>query len=178
MNLEIILLRHGIAENRGNDGTDYNRRLTEEGKMKLEKRLPHLKDIIKFKDQVEIWSSPILRAKETAEILAEVLEIDKIKYHEFIGEGDYDDFLMTMVKQDQEKTILVVGHEPTLGDWAYELSEKSIMFKKGAAAAFQVKLFENRTPETQDMVEDVEFSWYLTSKEMEKTEKTKKTEKE
>jgi len=170
MNLEVILLRHGIAENRGKDGSDYNRKLTEEGKMKLKKRLPHLKDIIKYKDQVEIWSSPILRAKETAEILAEALETDKIIYHEFIGEGAFDDFLMTMVKQDQEKTIIVVGHEPTLGDWAYELSEKSIMFKKGGAASFQVKLFDNRTPETQDMVEDVEFSWYLTPKEMEKTE--------
>ena len=171
MNLEVILLRHGIAENRGNDGTDYNRKLTEEGKMKLKKRLPHLKEIIKYKEQVEIWSSPILRAKETAEILAEALETDKIIYHGFIGEGAFDDFLMTMVKQDQEKTIIVVGHEPTLGDWAYELSEKSIMFKKGAAASFQVKLFDNRTPETQDMVEDVEFSWYLTPKEMEKTER-------
>jgi len=170
MNLEVILLRHGIAKNRGKDGSDYNRKLTDEGKMKLKKRLPHLKEIIKYKDHVEIWSSPILRAKETAEILAEALGTDKIIYYEFIGEGAFDDFLMTMVKQDEEKTIIVVGHEPTLGDWAFELAEKSIMFKKGGAASFQVKLFDNRTPETQDMVEDVEFSWYLTPKEMEKTE--------
>lgn len=171
MILEIILLRHGIAENRAKDGTDYNRALTGEGKEKLQKRLPHLKGLLTYKDQVEIWSSPLLRAKETAQILADSLNTDKIFYYDFIGEGDFDNFLMSVVKEKEEKTIFVVGHEPYLGEWAYELTDQSIGFKKGAAAAFSVKLYENRTPETEDMIEEASFSWYLTSKEMEKAEK-------
>jgi len=160
VNLEVILLRHGIAENRGKDGTDYNRKLTDEGKMKLKKRFPHLKDIIKYKDQVEIWSSPILRAKETAEILAEALETDKIIYHEFIGEGAFDDFLMTMVKQDQEKTIIVVGHEPTLGDWAYELSEKSIMFnKQNVVLNFAYRMADLVAAKFEDQIRKARLSW-------------------
>ena len=173
MNLEIILLRHGIAENRADDGTDFNRKLTKEGKEKLKKRLPYLKDSIMFKDQVEIWSSPLRRARETAEILGNAIGSEKILYHDFIGEGDFDSFLMSVVKEKEEKTIFVVGHEPYLGEWAYELADQSIGFKKGAAAAFTVKLYDSRTPETEDMIEEASFSWYLTSKEMEKTGKKK-----
>jgi len=176
LNLEIILLRHGIAENRAKDGTDYNRKLTREGKDKLKERLPHLKNLITYKDQVEIWSSPLLRAKETAEILAESVHTDKIFYYDFIGEGDFDNFLMSVVREKEEKTIFVVGHEPYLGEWVYELTDQSIGFKKGAAAAFTVKLYDNRTPETEDMIEEASYSWYLTSKEMEKTEKKKDKE--
>lgn len=173
LNLEIVFLRHGIAENRAKDGTDYNRKLTREGKDKLEKRLPYLKELITYKDQVEIWSSPLLRAKETAEILAESVHTDRIFYYDFIGEGDFDNFLMSVVREKEEKTIFVVGHEPYLGEWAYELADQSIGFKKGSAAAFTVKLYDNRIPETQDMIEEASFSWYLTSKEMEKTGKKK-----
>ncbi len=167
MNLEIVLLRHGIAENRGEDGTDFTRRLTKEGKEKLEKRLPNLMEIISYKEGVEIWSSPLLRAKETAEILAKSLNSGEVQYYDFIANGSLDELLKKLVEEEKEKTIFVVGHEPYLGDWSFELSDQSIEFKKGAAAAFKVTLFDEKAPETKDMVEDIEFSWYRTPKEME-----------
>ncbi len=97
MNLEIVLLRHGIAENRGEDGTDFTRRLTKEGKEKLKKRLPNLKEIISFQESVEIWSSPLLRAKETAEILAKSFNSGEVQYYDFIANGSLDELLMKLV---------------------------------------------------------------------------------
>ncbi|HSL86929.1 MAG TPA: histidine phosphatase family protein, partial [Bacteroidales bacterium] len=70
MSKQLILLRHGIAESRAEDGTDFNRKLTDEGIEKLKKRLPNIRHVLEFPDKIEIWSSPLRRAKETAEILS------------------------------------------------------------------------------------------------------------
>lgn len=164
MSIQLILLRHGIAENIADDGTDFNRRLTREGIEKLTRRLPNLKAKVEHFEGTEIWSSPILRAKETAEILASSLNIEDVKYYDFISEGSYDEFLTMVNLSEENKTIFVVGHEPYLGDWSYELSKKSIPFKKGAAASFTIESV------SQDGIKnkEIDFDWYLEPKEMER----------
>lgn len=163
MSIQLILLRHGIAENIADDGTDFNRRLTQEGIDKLTRRLPKLKSKVTYPQRALIWTSPLMRAKETAEILSESLNIEEIKYYDFVSEGSYDEFLTMVNLIEEEMTIFVVGHEPHLGDWSFELSKKSIPFKKGAAASFTIH------DVSQDGIKnkEIDFDWYFDPKEME-----------
>jgi len=166
LSIQLILIRHGIAEHIAEDGTDFNRKLTSEGIEKLTKRLPNLKSKVQYPEQAEIWTSPLLRAKETAEILSESLSIEEIRYYDFVAEGSYDEFLTMVNLAEENRTIFVVGHQPYLGDWSYELTKKSIPFKKGAAASFTI---ENVS---QDGIKnkEIDFDWYLEPKEMERIE--------
>ncbi len=164
MSIQLILIRHGIAENIAEDGTDFNRKLTNEGREKLKRRLPNLKSKVQYLENSQIWTSPLLRAKETTEILSESLSIEEIRYYDFVAEGSYDEFLTMVNLAEENTTIFVVGHQPYLGDWSYELTKKSIPFKKGAGASFTI---ENVS---QDGIKnkEIDFDWYLEPKEMER----------
>ena len=72
--MNIHLLRHGIAAPLAeeNDFRDEKRRLTPEGELKLRRAAQGLKLLQVSFDL--IVSSPLIRAKETAEIVAEVLK--------------------------------------------------------------------------------------------------------
>jgi len=164
LSIQLILIRHGIAENIAEDGTDFNRKLTNEGREKLKRRLPNLKSKVQYLENSQIWTSPLLRAKETAEILSESLSIEEIRYYDFVAEGSYDEFLTMVNLAEENTTIFVVGHQPYLGDWSYEMTKKSIPFKKGAGASFTI---ENVS---QDGIKnkEIDFDWYLEPKEMER----------
>lgn len=85
MELELVLLRHGLAEDFSEDGLDFNRRLTEKGIRRLEKRLPNLRYMLKGKKDIRILSSPLVRARETAKILKHALKVEsEIGYYDFL----------------------------------------------------------------------------------------------
>ena len=62
--MRIIFLRHGEAIERGSVD-DEQRFLTERGKRDLESNLPALAAYLRNRNNVEIWSSPKIRAIET-----------------------------------------------------------------------------------------------------------------
>ena len=70
--MELYLLRHGIAVERGTRGfeDDFSRPLTPKGRRQLRKTAGAVKKLGGKFDL--ILSSPLLRAKQTAEIAAEV----------------------------------------------------------------------------------------------------------
>ncbi len=72
MILDLILLRHGIAEDVSSDNLD-SRKLTEKGKKKLQDNLPVILPFIDSDNHIEVWTSPLTRAKETADILLSMI---------------------------------------------------------------------------------------------------------
>src|SRR5262252_2962584 len=64
--MELYLLRHGVAEDRAATGRDADRRLTEEGREKL-RRVLERAHVVGVRPSL-ILSSPLRRALETAEI--------------------------------------------------------------------------------------------------------------
>src|SRR4051812_45120636 len=65
--MQLLIIRHGIAE----DGTgvdDALRALTEEGKLKMKEAAAGLRDLVETIDV--IGASPLLRAQQTAEMIA------------------------------------------------------------------------------------------------------------
>ena len=68
----IVLLRHGIAEEKGGDKPDDERRLTREGNEKMKRVAKALAKMLPDADA--IYSSPLVRAYETAEWVAKAYD--------------------------------------------------------------------------------------------------------
>ena len=133
--MRIILLRHGKAVN-NEIMPDEDRYLTDDGKMELKQTLPYLAESLKGSEW-EIWSSPLVRAKKTADILSKSMKNTPIKVKDFVEQGSFEE-LVAELKQAEAKNIVIVGHQPHLSDWTYQLTGESINFKKGAAAEIEV----------------------------------------
>jgi phosphohistidine phosphatase SixA len=137
-NMEIILVRHGKADNSEDTMDDTKRSLTPDGRKKLQKTLPSLGLLIKNMDKAQIWTSPLDRAVQTAEIIARLFNLQDIQQYDFIRSGDFAGFTDALAGVKASATIIVVGHEPSLGEWAQQLCGLALPFKKGAAAGISV----------------------------------------
>ena len=144
--MNIFILRHGIAVERGTRGfeKDADRPLTAKGKRQLRKSAAAMKRM-KLRFDL-ILSSPYERAKRTAEIVAEELKLkkrlkftDSLKYESdpamAIGE-------IAMLKR-MPKNLLLVGHEPYLSrliSWLTSGEDTTaIDFKKGGLCKLEVE---------------------------------------
>ena len=148
--MDLILLRHGEAEDAthpGDPAEDAARRLTDDGKKKLARSLPQLQLLLDDKKQLVIWTSPLVRALETAEILRDCLAHQKksvpddLPRHEFIATGDWPGFVQAAKTLDPGTSLVLVGHEPHWGHWSQRLCGCLLPFKKGAAACFDFDPF-------------------------------------
>ncbi|HEY3310697.1 MAG TPA: phosphohistidine phosphatase SixA [Anaerolineales bacterium] len=114
MNLYVI--RHAIAVEAGSSGyeNDSQRTLTDKGRRKMENIALGLRRLDVSLDL--ILSSPYLRARQTAEILAEAFEMKQgpvLSQHLAPG-GDLDEFFGEINEKYPVDSLAVVGHEPSL----------------------------------------------------------------
>ena len=134
---EIFILRHGHAEEAGQSEskTDFDRKLTEEGKVKINKLglfFNTLEEGINL-----VLSSPYLRAKETAEIFVNCLESKPdLKIVDFLSCGSSSkEIVKGLMPYSSLKKILLVGHMPDLELFLGKLiGAERINLKKGALA--------------------------------------------
>jgi len=114
MNLYII--RHAIAIDEGTPeyDNDSERPLSDKGKKKMRQIAKGLRAL--GVDFDLILSSPYLRAKETAEILAEVsrTKADVAFSENLIPMGDPDLLISEMNEKYSANSIALIGHEPHL----------------------------------------------------------------
>jgi phosphohistidine phosphatase len=132
---EIYLVRHGVAENRGDAWPDDAKRpLTDEGMARMRKSARGLARLGIAFDVV--LSSPLVRAKQTAEIVAagvsprpSIVVVDSLS-----PGGGFSAIAADLAKHAKKTRIALVGHEPGIGELAARLigSRHAIEFKKGA----------------------------------------------
>lgn len=67
----IVLLRHGQAEKAEERKSDAERSLTEAGQRTMRATLPRALRLLPPEGRVTIWCSPLLRARQTADIAAD-----------------------------------------------------------------------------------------------------------
>ena len=137
---QLILIRHGSAEERTPEGDDFYRELTEAGAEELAAFLPDIAPLLTKKGNLKIWTSPLIRARQTAELVAKAAAVEEIQYKEFLGTGDYAAFSEALAQEADGFTLALVGHEPYMSLWTKELIGAAIPFKKGAAAFFTIDL--------------------------------------
>ena len=146
--MHVLVIRHAIAEDKERFAltgrSDDLRPLTSEGRAKMRRAAAGLR--VLAPRPAFIATSPLVRARETAEILATALGAPRIESVEALRpEAPYDD-LATWLREPpaaNQETIALVGHEPHLGGlvtWLMAgVAESRIEFKKGGAAFLELE---------------------------------------
>jgi phosphohistidine phosphatase len=136
--MEIYIIRHAIAMNREEwTKSDDLRPLTEKGKQKMEKIARGLAAM--EIDFTHIFTSPLVRARETAEIVQSILKIDMLEETDLlIPSADPAEMIPFLNKLPDSAEVALVGHEPHVSELlGYLLSgqrKNFTTFKKGGVA--------------------------------------------
>ncbi len=118
--MKLFLIQHAQAKNKEEDP---QRPLTDEGKANIKKVAQHVARTIP--EIAEIWHSEKLRAKQTAQILAEVLKIsDKLKECPGLTPNDTVGPVKERLMEIKEN-LAIVGHLPFLEKLASTLLSHS-----------------------------------------------------
>jgi phosphohistidine phosphatase len=131
--MRIYLMRHSDAEEARPGEEDAERRLTAEGTQQAENAAKWLKAHgIKVEAVV---SSPLVRARQTAEPVARELKVPICTDARLAG-GRLTLSALTGIVRDMgdPASILLVGHEPDMSLTVEELTGGRVDFKKGALA--------------------------------------------
>src|SRR5262245_58322527 len=111
--MELYILRHGIAVERGSRGFEIDRQrpLTKEGE---EKMMQTAKALLAMGLRFDlILSSRLVRARQTAEIVADELG-EEITFSDHLAPGANALDLIHEINRKKPKRALLVGHEPDL----------------------------------------------------------------
>ncbi len=138
MNLYIV--RHAIAVERGTSGyeDDSQRPLTDEGRKKMKKITKGLHRLGVALDV--ILTSPYVRARDTAKILADRYEMtDKIFFSDnLIPPGNFESLVFEIHEKYDLANVALVGHEPMLSNLISWLmtgdTDARMILKKGGVA--------------------------------------------
>jgi phosphohistidine phosphatase len=133
--MRLYFLRHGTAAPRaGWDGDDALRPLTEQGQEEAARMAGLLARSAAAIDV--IVTSPYLRASETADIVAQHLDLqDKVIADERLEPGFDAARLGKLLKDFPEAdALLLVGHEPDFTITIGELTNGRVVLKKGGMA--------------------------------------------
>ncbi len=121
--MQVILFRHGKAVSKDVAGSDEARWLTEEGKRDVERVAKCLPKPTK------IYSSPLRRAKETAEILSKVFGVE----YEVLEELAPGKLNLETFSKIAKPGALYVGHNPDLEELLRSLGCIAELKASGAA---------------------------------------------
>jgi phosphohistidine phosphatase len=160
--MDIFLLRHGEAADLGGKiKSDAARPLTDEGIKLMNDEAEGMKRLgLRFN---AILTSPLIRAKETAQIVADILDCSrKLHVCEALGMPVSIPDLMEAFKPFQnDYRILLVGHMPDMGKLAGHFigNNKFILpFKKGSLAKIEV---ERLVPTPRG-----ELRWFVSARQL------------
>ncbi len=147
--MRLYIVRHGIAVPHGSPGFQENERpLTEDGIEKMKRAAKGLRALDVRPDV--ILSSPLPRALQTAEILLAQMEGEsKLKQTENLSpSGNRRDLYSELRGLRQIENVMLVGHQPSLGEIAGESSwgspEHYVELKKGGACCLDLVTLQPR----------------------------------
>ncbi|MBN8537212.1 MAG: phosphohistidine phosphatase SixA [Deltaproteobacteria bacterium] len=163
----LYIVRHAIAEDRDlfakKNPEDSLRPLTMKGKKRMRKIIQGIKRELA---EIElIVTSPFLRAKQTANLISEMIgKIQIVESAELVPQAPPQAIIKWLKMEGiKHKKILIVGHEPHLSSLAsLLLSGKSegrfIEFKKSSIALIETGNFSELTPSRASLL------WLLSPK--------------
>ena len=142
--LELYLIRHGVAAERGEDFPDDSKRpLTSAGISRLRKEAKALDGLGVAFDH--IITSPLVRTKQTADIFAEALKSKpSVSQSDALAPaGTSTAVVQELAKHMRKGRIALVGHEPNIGELAARLigARMPFEFKKGAICRIDFEVF-------------------------------------
>jgi len=129
--MKLYFLRHGKADWPDWDRPDDERPLTKQGKKEMRRVAELLREL-----EVEpalILSSPLPRALQTAEIVAERLSIE-LKQDPALAPGFSRANLQKILSRTRKRDLMIVGHEPDFSMTITALTGGRIKLAKGGLA--------------------------------------------
>lgn len=164
--MEIVIVRHGPAADRDPSRwpDDQRRPLTADG-IRATRRAA--KGLASLKPTVDkIVTSPATRAFATAEILRNVLDVrsELESWSELEPDAPPGPVLERLQRLSRKRGILLVGHEPTLGELlGLSVTGESVPIARfSKAGAAQITFPEEPRPGA------AEIGWVLTRKQLER----------
>jgi phosphohistidine phosphatase len=137
--MDLILLRHGKAEDTHPDG-DFSRPLVEKGRKQSRRAATLLKTAAMLPDIV--LTSPLVRARQTAEEFCNTAGIPGATIQGWLTCGMAPDTAMRELAAFHDfKSVAIVGHEPDFSqliEWILGANAGNVEVKKGAIASLRV----------------------------------------
>ncbi|HEY7219882.1 MAG TPA: phosphohistidine phosphatase SixA [Candidatus Binatia bacterium] len=164
--MNLYLMRHGIAlaQDDPSVANDAERPLTGKGVKRMRKAAKGVRRLnIPFD---AILTSPALRARQTAEIIATALNIEA-RLEEISGlapESTVEHLMFGLTRYQDRAHVLLVGHEPLLSNTAAALlggrkpANVTVDFKKGSLCCIEIETLPAASPGT--------LRWLLTPKQL------------
>ena len=160
--MTLYVIRHGIAEDAGPGTPDEARRLTPVGRTRMRGVARGMRALGVGIDV--LLTSPLVRARETAEIVAEVYGNIALREVPALASGVAPAETVRALRPFARRArVAIVGHEPGLSGIASLLLTGStegvrIALKKGAVIALEVETLGPRS--------DATLRWLLTAKQL------------
>jgi phosphohistidine phosphatase len=138
--MELLVIRHGSAEEAGRGVEDSRRALTGAGKKEMKEVSAGLTTIVETVDVIA--ASPLVRAQQTAEIVAKAYDALSVQTLDSLSPGSDPAAIVEWLRQQSSaEVIAIVGHEPDLGalvTWLMTGAGNSrVAFSKGGAALLE-----------------------------------------
>ncbi|TGN17068.1 phosphohistidine phosphatase SixA [Leptospira idonii] len=141
--MKIILVRHGEAEDPASSKSDQSRTLTEKGIRDIHKIGRFInKSSLKVS---QVYYSPYIRTRLTAEILSEEIQFQgsPVPSDELAAGAGCTNILSDLVSLTNSDTVLLVGHNPDITDFAAKLlgntcAAQNLVFQPGSTIAINV----------------------------------------
>ena len=133
----LVLVRHGAPEATSASGSDMDRRLTTAGARALRVSYPRTFALLGEDPELEVWSSPAVRALETAQAVCDATGAQGVSVHQSLYKQDLAAFLAELADA-QAPIVVAVGHVPFMDMAAAHLTGCGLTFDKGAAMAIDL----------------------------------------
>lgn len=138
--MQLIILRHGKAEDHASSGRDYDRALVEKG-FEQARRAGRLIRESGFQPDI-VLSSPLVRARETAETFCKAADIAEPVIQEWLACGMRPETALSELRAFSDfKRVAIVGHEPDLSsliEWVLGATGGSVEMKKATLACVEI----------------------------------------
>jgi phosphohistidine phosphatase len=118
--VKLYVMRHGPAEDQAASGDDGHRALTESGRERVRAVARFLVEA--GEEPVHVVTSPLVRAVQTAEIVAIVTKLGErggtVSVLNDMAPGGHAVALARRLASEGKKRVMLVGHEPDLSSLA------------------------------------------------------------
>jgi phosphohistidine phosphatase len=158
---QIYLIRHGVAEERGEEWPDDAKRpLTNKGADRLRKSI---RGLVRLGVSLDvILTSPLVRTRQTTDIVASFFDPRPpiVVVDALAPGGSVPSVMAEIEKQSRRSNMALVGHEPDIGKLAGHLAGlgQRLEFKKGAVCRIDIETLGPRATGT--------LQWLLTPRIM------------
>ena len=147
--MRIFLIRHTEAQPLEEVSSDEERTITVKGEKRIRKAAQGLRRLNLFPER--IFSSPLKRALQTAEIIAEELGfVGDIEAVDELSPESPPEELINVFHELHHEEIMLVGHQPLLGLTASALlgirAEGCISLKKGGLMRIDIDNWDDDPP--------------------------------